>query len=67
MAKRINKKTQREIERVAKKHPWLVVVALILVVVIATLCVLHYKRVVTFPLLEGIIPQEELLLQRRAL
>ena len=59
MAKRINKKTQREIERVAKKHPWLVVVALILVVVIATLCVLHYKRVVTFPFLEGVIPQEE--------
>ena len=59
MAKRkISKKTQREIEKVAKKHPWLVVVAFILVLVMATLCLLHYKRVVTFPFLEGIIPQE---------
>ena len=59
MAKRkISKKTQREIEKVAKKHPWIVIVALILVVVMATLCVLHYKRVVTFPFLEGVIPQE---------
>lgn len=61
MAKRkISKKTQREIEKVAKKHPWLVVVAFILVLVMATLCLLHYKRVVTFPFLEGVIPQETL-------
>ena len=56
--KKISKKTQREIEKVAKKHPWIVVVALILVVVMATLCILHYKRVVTFPFLDGVIPQE---------
>ena len=61
MAKRkISKKTKREIEKVAKKHPWLVVVAFILVLVMATLCLLHYKRVVTFPFLEGVIPQETL-------
>ena len=59
MAKRkISKKTQREIEKVAKKHPWLIVVALILVVVIGALCVLHYKRVIHLPFLDSVIPQE---------
>ena len=59
MAKRkISKKTQREIEKVAKKHPWLIVVALILVVVIGVLCVLHYKRVIHLPFLDSVIPQE---------
>ena len=59
MAKRkISKKTQREIEKVAKKHPWLIVVALILVVVIGVLCVLHYKRIIHLPFLDSVIPQE---------
>lgn len=54
----MSRKTKKEIERVAKKHPWLIAVALLLVVVMATLCILHYKRLIYLPFLNGVIPQE---------
>ena len=64
MAKRrISKKARKEIEKAAKKHPAVaIIIALVLVIVIAAgCCLLHYKRVITIPFLEGIIPQEEVL------
>ncbi len=58
--KKISKKTQRDIERVAKKYPWVIFVAFLLVVVMVGLCILHRKRVLYIPFLDGIIPQETL-------
>lgn len=63
MATRKNKKVQRKVEkaakRAAKKHPILVLVALLLVVAIVGACVLHKKRIIHIPFLDSIIPQDE--------
>ncbi len=47
-------------EKAAKKHPFLVFVAILLVVAIVGVCVLHKKRVIHIPFLDGLIPQDEL-------
>ena len=58
MAK-IKKSTKKKIIKAAKKHPVLAAVAILLVVAIVVCCVLHYKRVIHIPFLDGIIPQEQ--------
>ena len=55
----MKKSTKKKIVKVAKKHPVLAVVAILLVVAIVVCCVLHYKRVIHIPFLDGIIPQEQ--------
>ncbi len=60
MAKRRNKKIQRKVEKVAKKHPFLVLVAILLVVALVGVCVLHKKRIIHLPFLDGFIPQDEI-------
>ena len=60
MAKKVNRKVKRKIEKAAKKHPFLVCIAILLVVAIVGVCVLHKKRIIHIPLLDGIIPQDEL-------
>ena len=60
MAKRRNKKIQRKVEKVAKKHPFLVFVAILLVVALVGVCVLHKKRIIHIPFLDGFIPQDEI-------
>lgn len=59
MAKRTNRKVRRKIKKVAKKHPFLVLVAILLVVAIVGVCVLHKKGVIHIPFLDSILPQEE--------
>ena len=59
MARRkITKKQQKEIEKAAKKHPILTAVVLLLIIVIVGCCLLHRKRIIHIPFLDGIIPQE---------
>lgn len=62
MARRkISKKTQKEVVKAAKKYPVITLVIVILLIIsLVGCCVLHYKRVITIPFLEGVIPQEEL-------
>lgn len=50
---------QRKVEKVAKKHPFLVIVALFLVVALVGVCLLHKKGIIYIPFLDGIIPQDE--------
>lgn len=59
MARRKNRKVQRKVEKVAKKHPILVLVAILLVVALVGVCVLHKKRIIHIPFLDGIIPQDQ--------
>lgn len=59
MAKRKNKRVQRKVEKAAKKHPFLVFVVLLLIVVIVGVCLLHKKGFVHVPFLDGIIPQDK--------
>ncbi len=60
MAKRkMTKKQRREVEKVAKKHPLLILVIALLIIALVTCCVLHRKRVIHIPFLDGIIPQEK--------
>ncbi len=60
MAKRNGKKIKRKVERAAKKHPFLVLVAILLVVALVGVCLLHKKRVIHIPFLDGILPQDQL-------
>lgn len=61
-AKKISKSTRRKIEKAAKKaakkHPVATLIVVLLVVAIVGCCVLHRKRVIHLPFLDGIIPQE---------
>ena len=61
-AKKISKSTRRKIEKAAKKaakkHPVATFIVVLLVVAIVGCCVLHRKRVIHLPFLDGIIPQE---------
>ena len=59
MARRKNRKVQRKVEKAAKKHPILVLVAILLVVALVGVCVLHKKRIIHIPFLDGIIPQDQ--------
>ncbi len=59
MARRKNRKVQRKVEKAAKKHPILVLVALLLVVALVGACVLHKKRIIHIPFLDNIFPQDE--------
>lgn len=43
----------------ARKHPILVLVVILLVVAIVGVCVLHKKRIIHIPFLDGIIPQDQ--------
>lgn len=60
MAKRNGKKIKRKVERAAKKHPFLVFVAILLVVALVGVCLLHKKRIIHIPFLDGIFPQDQL-------
>lgn len=59
MATRRKKKVQRKVEKVAKKHPILVLIVILLIVAIVGVCVLHKKGFVHIPFLDGLIPQDE--------
>ena len=59
MAKRKNRKVQRKVEKVAKKHPFLVLIAILLIVALVGVCILHKKRIIHIPFLDGIIPQDQ--------
>lgn len=55
----MQRKVEKAAKRAAKKHPILVLVALFLVVAIVGVCVLHKKRIIHIPFLDGIIPQDQ--------
>lgn len=61
-AKKIGKATKRKIakaaKKAAKKHPVATFIVVLLVVAIVGCCVLHRKRIIHLPFLDGIIPQE---------
>ena len=59
MTKRSKKKAQRKVEKAIKKHSFLVLIALLLVIAIVGVCVLHKKRIIHIPFLDGIIPQDK--------
>lgn len=44
--------------KVARKYPWVIFVALLLVIAIVGVCILHKKRIIHLPFLDGVIPQE---------
>ena len=56
---RESKQRQEEIAEAAKKHPVAtLVVVILLIVCLVGCCFLHYKRIITIPFLQGIVPQE---------
>lgn len=55
MAKR---RTRKNAKKIAKKHPFLVVVALLLVVALVGVCFLHKKGYIHIPPLDKILPQD---------
>lgn len=55
MAKR---KTRKKVEKIAKKHPLLVVIALLLVVALVGVCFLHKKGYIHIPFLDKVLPQD---------
>lgn len=59
MAKKMTKKQRREIEKVAKKHPVLITVILLIIVAIGVCCFLHWKGIIHIPFLDKIIPQQQ--------
>ncbi len=54
-----SKKTRRKAKKIAKKHPVLVVIAVLLIVAIVGCCVLHKKGVIHIPFLDKVFPPEE--------
>ena len=54
-----SKKTRRKVKKIAKKHPVLVVIAILLIVAIVGCCVLHKKGVIHIPFLDKVFPPEE--------
>ncbi len=59
MAKKMTKKQRREVEKVAKKHPVLITIILLIVVAIGVCCFLHWKGIIHIPFLDKIIPQQQ--------
>ena len=54
-----SKKTRRKAQKIAKKHPVLVVIAILLIVAIVGCCVLHKKGVIHIPFLDKVFPAEQ--------
>ncbi len=55
-----SKQRQEEVIEAAKKHPAVTfIVVILLIISIVGCCFLHYKRIITIPFLQGIIPQEK--------
>lgn len=50
---------QRKVEKVAKKPPFLVLIAILLIVALVGVCILHKKGFVHIPFLDGLISQDE--------
>ena len=57
--RKVKTKTKAKAKKFARKHPIITVIVVLLVVAIATCCVLHTQGVIRIPFLDGIFNKEE--------